>query len=376
MKKIKIVYILHGLARGGIESFVIGVMKHLPFEEYDISLIMAVDKGAKQQREDEVEALGVKIYRTNDLDGIRNIMAHYIRLKKLLIETGPYDVVHANMDLFNGVNLRAAKKAGIPIRICHAHIPQSQNAQNIGKPFVVKMYQKTMRRLIRKNATIKLGCSASANEYFYGSKWQFIDNCKVVYNGIDVGEYRGNHMDKKAFLMENHLPVGKTYIVTVGRMSAVKNPLFAIDVMYELHQLNPNYHYIWVGDGEMRAQVKQRIEEKKMQDYVWLLGVRNDIADILHACDCFLMTSIFEAFATALVEAQVSGVPCICSDTIPRDADLGRCVYISLKAGEKTWAKKINEVLQQRKLPPLLEEKMKQMDVTKVVQQLEQYYKK
>lgn len=30
------------------------------------------------------------------------------------------------MDLFNGVNLLVAKKAGIPVRICHSHNSESQ----------------------------------------------------------------------------------------------------------------------------------------------------------------------------------------------------------------------------------------------------------
>ena len=40
---------------------------------------------------------------------------NYEKLKKLLIEKGPFDVIHCNMDLFNGINLMAAKKAGIPV---------------------------------------------------------------------------------------------------------------------------------------------------------------------------------------------------------------------------------------------------------------------
>ncbi|MCR5666876.1 MAG: glycosyltransferase [Eubacterium sp.] len=374
MKKIKIAYILHGLATGGTESFVINVIQRLDSERYDIAIILAVNEGARQQREDEAEKLGVKIYRTNDLDGVQKIASHYSKLISILKKTGPYDVVHANMDLFNGINLRAAKKAGVKQRICHAHVPQSQSADQVGKPFVIRTYQKTMRRLIQNNATICLGCSESANEYLYGPDWKMNPRCAVVYNGIDLNKYRMVKVDRETFLESNHLPTDRRYIITVGRMSAVKNPLFALDVIKQLHEKNPEYAYLWVGDGEMRAQVKNRIDELKMNDYVWLLGVRKDIPEVLQVGEAFLLTSIFEAFAIVLLEGQVSGLPCICSSSIPRNADLGRCEFVSLHEGADRWAETIDRCVNRDRQPQLDEEKVASIDAERIAQVMEQYY--
>lgn len=55
MKK-KIVYVLHGLAAGGTEAFVLNVVSHLDRKKYDITFILALDNNGKthQFHEDKV----------------------------------------------------------------------------------------------------------------------------------------------------------------------------------------------------------------------------------------------------------------------------------------------------------------------------------
>ena len=48
---------------------------------------------------------------------------------------------------------------------------------------------------------------------------------------------------------------------------------------------------------------------------MWL-GVREDVADLYCAADCFLLPSLFEGFPFCLVEAQASGLPCVVADTV------------------------------------------------------------
>lgn len=83
MKKIKIAYILPGLPQGcGISSFIMSVVKHIDLRKYDIAIILAQDEGVKQTREDEAKELGIHIYRTCDLNGLRKKWNHVANLKK------------------------------------------------------------------------------------------------------------------------------------------------------------------------------------------------------------------------------------------------------------------------------------------------------
>lgn len=201
MKK-RLVYVLHGLASGGTEAFVMNVVRSLDKNRYDITFILALDDNGKTHQfyEDEARKLGISIYRTCDLDGVYKFMKHYKLLKKILKEKGPFDVIHCNMDLFNGINLMAAKKAGIPMRICHSHNSESQYATSKIKKIISRIYRIIMRRLIYRNSTKMLGCSRLANDYLYGDKWENSAKCEVLYNGIDLKKFDKKEKKKNQYM--------------------------------------------------------------------------------------------------------------------------------------------------------------------------------
>lgn len=125
--KLKICLINHGLSTGGTDSFIMNIIRGLDKDDFDISLVMALDgQNTRQFHEDDAIIEGAHIFRTCDLNGIRKKWLHYIRLKSILKSAGPFDVVHSNMDLFNGINLLAARLTGVRTRISHSHTTGSQ----------------------------------------------------------------------------------------------------------------------------------------------------------------------------------------------------------------------------------------------------------
>ncbi|MEQ8156318.1 MAG: hypothetical protein ABRQ25_15800 [Clostridiaceae bacterium] len=145
-----------------------------------IVYILAVDEDDVQFLENEALNEGVTIYKACDLDGIFKKVKYCMLLYRLLKETGEYDIMHSNMDLFNGVNLAIAKAAGIKKRISHSHISHSQYAVKPLRKLMVLPYQFTMRILIKKFSNLRLGCSQKSNVYLYGEKWSMDDNTSVL----------------------------------------------------------------------------------------------------------------------------------------------------------------------------------------------------
>ena len=70
-----------------------------------------------------------------------------------------------------------------------------------------------------------------------------------------------------------------------------------------------------VGDGEDRKKISERIKELKLQDSVILMGIRNDISDLLNAVDFVIFPSLFEGLSLTLIESQASGLPLFVSNT-------------------------------------------------------------
>lgn len=368
----KICLLNHGLASGGTDSFVLTLAKGLLADGYDVTIAMAVDPDSPPQfREAEAIAMGAKIYKTSDLDGINKILRHCTRLYQFL-KAEKFDVFHANMDLFNGFNMLVAWLAGVPIRVCHSHNSQSQYEANTGKHFVVNVYRTIMRAFLWRFSNRRCGCSEMAMDYLFQEKWKKDDNSSIIYNGIDFSRFTYDGFDKAHKKKELDLP-DNNLLITVGRFAEQKNPMFTIRVMEELHKLRPELHLIWIGDGELRSQIETKIAETG-SNYIHLLGTQKNVNDYLRCADLFLMPSLFEGLGIAAVEAQAANLPCVLSDTIPQQVNLGLCQFISLEESPATWAEAICDILDGKSCLMMDEEKRKRFDQNYMVKSVEEVY--
>ena len=369
MKK-KLLYFSHGLSANGIESFLVNVFGRLNLEKYDVTVLIAIDEGVPSLHEQTVRDLGIKIINAGDMDGIAKKIK-YIRNVKRELYGGGYDIVHSNMDLLNGITLHFARKAGVKKRICHAHTTRTQyRAEGLFgkfKCFIQREYSAIMKSSIMKNSTHRLSCSETASRYFYGDAESYI-----VYNGIDLEQFRCK--TGRDYLNEEHRISDKyRRIVSVGRLSPVKNPLFAVEVIAELKKLRSDFRYFWIGTGELEEKVKAEVSELGLQDTVIMTGVRKDVPQILNCCDMFLMTSLFEGLPFSLVEAQAAGLKCVVSDVVSKTADTGLISFISLEKSAAEWAAFISGQLD-LPAPAADGEKMKNFDINYTVKQLEEIY--
>lgn len=369
MSKIKIAYVTHGLSSNGIESLLLSIMKHTDTSKYDVTFVIAIDEGVECLHEETVKSFGAKVIRVCDMDSLKKKFIYMKSLEKIFRDNR-FDIVHANMDLLNGIVLRAAKKAKIKKRICHAHNTSSQYSitgnKNIIFKTIQKIYQFIMKKLILMNANILLGCSDKANEYLYDDKSK---EAIVIHNGIELEAF----ICDKGVKAQN-IRSSEINLVCVGRLSAQKNPMFIIDIIKELSLLRNDFVLNWVGSGEMKDQVERGIKKNNLFQFINLTGVRTDVADILHSSDYFIFPSLFEGLGIVLIEAQAAGVECFASTEVPKLADLGACHYLPLEIGAKKWAEYINDTINSGVRLCADKEKIAQFDIRKTVSDLDKIY--
>ncbi|MCQ2471267.1 MAG: glycosyltransferase [Clostridia bacterium] len=369
MSKIKLAYVTHGLSSNGIESLLLNVMKHMDTSKYDVSFVIAIDEGVPCLHEKTVKDLSAKVIRICDMDSLKKKLTYMRSLEKVFREN-QFDVVHANMDLLNGIVLRAAKRAGIKKRICHAHTSGSNYKFDENKSKLIslaqKIYRRMMKHLILSNSTVLLGCSEEANKYFYSKK---ASQAKIIYNGIDLHSFTSKEKKTVSGIEKRNIN-----LVTVGRISIPKNPIFIVDIIKALSSLRQDFVLNWVGAGEMEEQVKAYIKEQGVADYINMTGVRTDVADILHSSDYFIFPSLFEGLGIVLIEAQAAGVECFASTEVPTLADLGACHYLPLSFGAEKWAEEINNAINSGVRMTASDEKIQQFDIRKTVSDLDKVY--
>ncbi len=371
MKRTKLLLLTAGLSANGADTFVFNIIKNIDKTLFDITVLIAIDSTMECLNESETKSLGVSVVHACDLDTLAK-KRRYIKAVHACMNEGGFDAVHAHMDLINGLLLRLAKKAGIPVRICHAHTSRNtlvppEGLKGRAVKLAQKLYSKVMKQLIFKHATILAGCSEHANAYFYGKKAK---DAVMVYNGVELSKY------KPASDKTRHpcIVSGRLNLVTVGRVSTPKNPDMLVDIVYELSKLRDDFTLNWVGTGELIEQVKARAEEKGVSRFINFTGVRKDVNEILPYCDYFLLPSLFEGLPIVLVEAQACSLTCFVSDHVTRMADAGGCLYLPIDNAAR-WASEIDSAASENLRLTCNPEKLGRFDVSHTVAQLSALYK-
>jgi len=87
---------------------------------------------------------------------------------------------------------------------------------------------------------------------------------------------------------------------------------------------------------------------------VLFLGLRKDIPQLLGVLDAFILPSLYEGLGIVLIEAQAAGVPCLISDVVPYEADLGlgMITRLSTKDTSQRWSDMLEELIHRRKELP------------------------
>ena len=109
--------------------------------------------------------------------------------------------------------------------------------------------------------------------------------------------------------------------------------------------LNPISILLLVGEGSLFEEIKQKVEDLGLKDSVIFAGLRSDVEKVYSAMDIFFLPSLFEGLPFVLIEAQCTGVNCLVSDTVTKEAYITDLVMsLSLEENVETWADALNEL--------------------------------
>ena len=153
-------------------------------------------------------------------------------------------------------------------------------------------------------------------------------------------------------------------IVTVGRLDPLKGYEYAISAVAQLIKKNIKINYTIVGIGKLKKKLENLIKFLDCEMNIKLVGLKSqeEIVDILHDADVFLLSSvtteqhITEGIPTVLMEAMATGLPVISTDHagIPELVKNGYSGFIVPERDSDTLAKKLEFLLQHHELWTLM----------------------
>lgn len=314
------------LNRGGAETMVMNYYRHIDRSRVQFDfLVHREERGAY---EDEIESLGGHIFR---MMPVRPWTAVSYRraIRVFFAEHPEYHILHAHMSELGLYAFEEAKRAGIPVRICHAH--NAPHGIDFKSP--VRWYMKTR---MRPYITHRFMCGYESGLWLFGKKYQ--DSFIQMNNAIDAARFRFDTARRAAVRQSLELSDDILTVGHVGRFCYQKNHPFLIDAFASVRRQIPNAVLLLVGDGEDRGAMEARVRDKGLSGAVRFLGTRTDIPDLLQAMDVFAFPSHFEGLSVASVEAQAAGLPCLISDGIPIECKKTDLVHVlPLGAGADAW---------------------------------------
>lgn len=109
-------------------------------------------------------------------------------------------------------------------------------------------------------------------------------------------------------------PAGKT-IVSIARLTRQKR----LDRLIAgfAHVRSPNTKLVILGEGEDRAALLAQIADLGLEGRVFMPGYVNDVAAVLHGADLFALTSDYEGFPAAILEAMAANCPVLSTASFP-----------------------------------------------------------
>ena len=328
----RILHVTSELDGGGIERLLFDYARRMP---HDVRFDFAINADIEGILEKPLTEMGCNIFR---IPRLRNGLRNYKKQLTDILKNGNYDIIHVHSAYKAFVPLFVAKKSGIKARIAHSHIcnaPESRKEKAIRKISTV---------LTKHYATNLFACGVDAGRWVWGDAADFY----VMPNAIDADKFRFDTTKREKIREELNLN-GKFVIGNVARFSFQKNHEFLIKVFSSVVKSCPNAVLLLVGQGELMDDVKRQVKELNLEESVIMLGVRNDVPDLLNAMDLFVLPSRYEGLPVTLVEVQANGLHALASNSITKEMSVPESVdYLPLQKSE--WINRIKYYIENKNM--------------------------
>ena len=199
------------------------------------------------------------------------------------------------------VGSAAASLAKVPIRIISRRVdfPLKQNY------FSKKKYGKNVDAIIAisegvEEVLMKGGIPESLIE--------------VIPSGIDFSPFE--EVTSSDYLHREFSFAPDDYLVgIVAHLADHKGHRYLIQAMKALKEYTEKIKVIIVGGGPLRLELDKQARELQVKEFVYFLGFREDIPQILSSLDLFVLSSYLEGMGSSLLDAMAARLPVVATKT-------------------------------------------------------------
>ena len=244
---------------GGAEKILSTIVSNLDPEKYDIDILEMehFDKGYESVPKHVRILKSFQDYR--QARWLRALLwrmrIYFPRLTRRLLVKDDYDV-EVSFTIMNPPLLFSKRKEVKKISWIHGSIEE----------FLKDSSKRESHRRQLDAADTIVGISNKTSNSIKEVYPDYASKLQTVYNGYDFKTILEKSQEKIDIEIEPQS------ICTIGRIEENKGSDRVVEVIRLLHQKGKNYHLYFIGAGDMEEELKKRVKEYELEDYVHFLG--------------------------------------------------------------------------------------------------------
>ncbi len=290
MAKKRLLFVVEAMG-GGVFTYIVDLANELS-REFDVYIAYSVrpqtPKDYERYFNSSIHLIKVDNF-TRSINPLKDLKAIF-EVKRIAKSINP-DIIHLH-----------SSKAGVIGRIAFNgnHTPVYYTPHGYSflmanyKPFK-RLFFKSIESIMAKRKCTTISCS-------YGEHQETLKinkRAKYISNGININELE--NMIKNVVQKDHRFTV-----YTLGRICYQKNPV----LFNEIAEAMPDVKFIWIGDGELRNELKS----SNIEITGWI--DRKKALSVSMNADVFMLTSLWEGLPMSLLESMYMRKLCIVNDVI------------------------------------------------------------
>ena len=231
----------------------------------------------------------------------------FFALKKYF-KAGKFDVVHTHSSKAGILGRLAARAAGVPVVV---HTVHGQAFHPYQSKWKNRLYI-ALERFAAKYCDKIYAVAQAMIDQCVAAKVAPADKYMVVYSGMDTTAF-ANAAREVELRQKLGIPENARTIVTVARLFHQKGYEFVIPAAEKVLAVDPDVHFLFVGDGPMYDELQSYLKSKNIDRNFHFAGLvpPAEVCRYLAQSDLLWHLSLHEGLPRAVVQALASGIPAI-----------------------------------------------------------------
>lgn len=296
---------------GGSERFAATLGSKLYDSGYDISYLTLMDETPKYEFKGDYYTLNEGYIYGNIFKRTLDLFRYAPKITSLCKELGIKTIISiSEVANFHAVLSRLLYGNDVRI-IASQHINPEIFLANTIKTNLIKFFYPRADKVV---------CVSKEIEKMLNKKYE-VQNTFTIYNMMDIQKNLALSQEELAEEYQKLFEDESFNFINLGRLTRQKGQWFLIRSFRKVVDHHPHAKLLILGEGMLRSQLEELIDDLKLNDSVYLLGEQENIFPFLKESDCFVLSSLWEGLPLVLIEALTIDLPIISVDckTGPRE---------------------------------------------------------